>query len=101
MTEKTTTTAIGSSPTSNGDQAALALKSNVLEGARGLSDEMKNLAGDVADKAKKTAESGLAAGKKWVTKRMASVADAIWKIGERRPAEDQRGFTDYVDRDAH
>jgi hypothetical protein len=100
MTEKMTTPGIGVSPTSNGHRAALDLKSNVLEGARGLSDEMKNLAGDVAGEAKKTAESGLAAGKKRATEGMASVANAIRKTGEHLRAEDQGGFTEYFDRAA-
>jgi hypothetical protein len=101
MTEKTMTSGIGGSPTSNGDQAALALKSNVLESARGLSDEMKHLADDVAGEAKKTAESGLSAGKKRATDGLASVANAIRKTGEHLRSEDQGGFTEYFDRAAH
>jgi hypothetical protein len=88
MTEKTATTGIG----------ALAPKSNVLECARRLSDEMKNLAGDVAGDAKKTAESGFAAGKKRATEGMARVANAIRKTGEHLRPGDQRGFTEYFDR---
>jgi hypothetical protein len=100
MTEKTTT-GIGASPTSNADQAALALKSNAPEGAHGLSDEMKNLAGHIVGEAKKTAESSLAAGKKRATERMARVANAIRKTDEHLRAEDQRGFTEYFDRAEH
>ncbi|HTB74669.1 MAG TPA: hypothetical protein VK762_15575 [Polyangiaceae bacterium] len=91
MTEKTATTRIG----------AFALKSKVLECARRLSDEMKNLAGDVAGDAKKTAESGLAAGNKRATEGMAMVAKAIRKTGEHLRAGDQRGFTEYFDRAEH
>ena len=91
MTEKTATTRIG----------AFALKSKVLECARRLSDEMKNLAGHIVGEAKKTAESSLAAGKKRATERMARVANAIRKTDEHLRAEDQRGFTEYFDRAEH
>ena len=101
MTERTTTTGIGASPASNGDRVALALKSSVTEAARRLSEKMKNLAGDVAGEAKKTAALCLAAGRKWATEGTASVANTIRRTGEHLRAEDQRGFTEYFDRAGH
>jgi hypothetical protein len=101
MTEKTMTTPMtGVSSTSNPDQAALALKSNVIDGARELTDEMKHLAGDVASEAKKTAESGISAGKKRAADGLVGVANAIRKTGEHLRAEDQGAFTEYFDRAA-
>jgi hypothetical protein len=97
MTDKTMTTPMTGVSTSNQDTAALSLKSNVIDGARELTDEMKHLAGDVASEAKKTAESGISAGKKRAADGLASVANAIRKTGEHLRAEDQGAFTEYFD----
>jgi hypothetical protein len=101
MTEQATTTPDhNASSTPNLDAAAVALKSNVIVGARELKDEMKHLAGDVAGEAKKTAESGLSLGKQRAADGLGSVANAIRKTGEHLREEDQGAFTEYFDRAA-
>ena len=102
MTEQATTTpGLGASSTPILDHAAVALKSNVVAGARELKDEMKHLAGDVADEARKTAESSLSVSKQRAVDGLGSVANAIRKTGEHLREEDQGAFTEYFDRAAH
>lgn len=75
-------------------------KSNLIEGAHDVTDDMKHLAGDVAGQAKKTAESGLSAGKKRAAEGLGSVANAIRKTSEQLHADDEGALTEYLDRAA-
>ncbi len=101
MNEKPTATpATGGAQNAN-DQAALALKSNLIEGAHDVTDDIKQLAGDVAGQAKKTAESSLSAGKKRASEGLGSVANAIRKTSEHLHADDQGALPEYLDRAAH
>lgn len=86
--------------TANPDQAALALKSKVIDGAHELTDELTHLASDVAGQAKKTAESSLSGGQKRAAESLGTVANAIRKTGEQLRAEDQGALTEYLDQAA-
>jgi len=82
------------------DQAAAGLKSTVVEGAREVGGEVKERAGDVAQEARKTAESGLASGKERAAKELDHVAQAIRKTGQELRVQDGATLTPYLDRAA-
>lgn len=82
------------------DEAALALTSKVATGARDLTDEAKQVAGDVMDQAKKSAEISIASGKDRAAESLGDVAGALRQAGQHLRSQDKAGLTDYVVRAA-
>ncbi|MGD0678658.1 MAG: hypothetical protein ABSC94_24890 [Polyangiaceae bacterium] len=74
--------------------------SKVMEGARELAQNVKHVAGDVAEQARKTAESQVSNSKTRAVESLSSVAHAIRRTGEQLRAEDQGEMTTYLDRAA-
>lgn len=88
------------SPGQPRDEAALALTSTVATSARDLTDEAKQVAGDVMDQAKKSAETSITSGKERAAESLADVADALRQAGEHLRSQDKASLTDYVVRAA-
>jgi len=90
--ENSTTTA--SDPGSSGESAT-AMKAAITDGARELSTEVKHIAGDVAQEAKKVAESKLGVGKDYAADQLGAVAYALRHTTEQLRAE-ENPVTDLV-----
>jgi hypothetical protein len=95
-----TTDGVGNTGAADRDQAALALKSSLVDGAHDVSDGVKHLAEDVMGQTRKTAETQVSAGKARAAEGLKSVASALRKTGEHLRQEDQDAFTEYFDQAA-
>ena len=80
-------------------EASTALKEGLASGARDISSEVKHIAGDVAEEAKKAAESKLGAGKDFAAEHLGAVAYALRHAGEQLRSEES-GITEYVEKAA-
>ncbi len=89
----------GSSPDAKGGQPGKGAKDEIIDGARHLGSEVKDMAADVAGGAKKAAETKLGAGKDFAAEHLGSVAHALRKTGDEL-AESDSGITEYVHRAA-
>jgi len=81
------------------DEASTALKAGLSEGVRDLSSEVQHVAADVADEARKVAESKIRAGKDQAAEHLGAVASALRQTTARLRSEDN-ALTDYVEKAA-
>ena len=96
MNESSMTPTSSPTPSEPRDEAALALKSKVVAGAKDVADEAKHVASDVTAKARKSAESKVSSGKARAADSLGSVAEALRHTGEQLGEKDELGITDYV-----
>jgi hypothetical protein len=84
------------------DEAAHALKSNVVAEAQQLGGQAKNVATEVMTHAKDSAQSSIGSGKNRAAESLGNVAEALRHTGEnmRTRTDVQSGLTDYVTRAA-
>ena len=82
------------------EQAALALKQSVVDGAQGVAESAKGVAHDVVAQTRDAATSQFTAGVTRAADGLGSVANALRKTGEQLRAEDNNAFTPYLDQAA-
>jgi hypothetical protein len=80
-------------------EASTALKEGLVSGARDISSEVKHIASDVAEDAKKAAESKIGAGKDFAAEHLGAVAYALRHASQQLRSEES-GITEYVEKAA-
>ena len=91
----------GASASAHGrDNAADELKASVAEGAHEISGEVKHIARDVAQHARKSAETQLTGGKDRAAEGLGEVAQALRQTGEQMREQEHASISKYVVRAA-
>ena len=86
-----------SSSPSQLDEAARALESRLGDEATSLGSEAKELAQDIAGRARNNAQAGLAGGKERAVRGLGSVAHALRHTGEQLRQQDEESLPRYIE----